>query len=1012
MKLPQIAINNYQFVSILVMLCVVVGLRSFLNMPRAEDPAMEVPFYSIVAVYPGVSPQDIEELIVDPVEDALNELEEIESISTRIGEGVANILVEAEFGVDIEDKNDEIVAKINAVTPELSDNLYSIEVNRFNPLDVIIMQLALVSETSSYRQLELAGEALEDRLNAVNGVRSVELHAFPAQQVRIALDFEKISTLRITLPQIVRTLAGNNANMPAGDLKIGAKSFTVKTSGGYKSLEDIRRTVVGAFDGHIIRLGQIADVRFDYEDERYIGRFNGRKAIFLSATQKEGVNLGQLTEAMTAAIDEFRQNMPTGMDLHYTFLQGLVVASRINGFFFNLLQGVLLVGVVVIIFLGGRAALIVMTAIPSSIIIAIWALDLSGFGLQQISIVGLVIALGLLVDNSIVVIENIRRYVREGHQLREAAYQATSEVGWAIVSATVTTVLAFFPLTQLGGGTGEYLQTMPLIVTFCLTASLLLALTYTPILAGKFLKDAPRQASRLGERLMQTVIQHHYRTLLTYALKKPFVILGIAALCFVGGIMLFPIVGVSFFPNADKALLLIDINTPDGTNINRTDEAAGFVEGILDTLPDVKNYTTNVGHGNPQIYYNRIPVNYRQTHAQILVNLYEWNPDRFYPLISTLRDQFDGYPGARITVSELKNGPPVTAPIEIRILGDHLDTLKTIAADIERMIDTLDGTINADNPLSIDKTDLRVHIRNDKAGLLGLAIPDIDMAVRVCVSGLTVSEVNFEDGYEYDMVVRMPFEERTTIDDLENVHITSVTGGQVPLTQAADIRFERSASRIGHYNLKREATVTADVLDGYNTMEMTNRLIRQLEAYPFSPGYTYDIGGEYESQQESFGDMGQILMVALIGIFAVLVLQFKSVSQPFVVFSAIPLAFTGSICALFLTGFSFSFFAFVGFTSLVGIVVNNSIILVDYTNQLMIKGLQLREAIHQACETRFTPIVLTTLTTIVGLLPLTLTNSNLWSPLGWTIIGGMVSSTVLTLVIVPILLRWFSPETR
>ena len=349
MKLPKIAVDNYQFVSILVLLGVTVGLRSFLNMPRAEDPAMEIPIYSIVAVYPGVSPQDIEELIVDPVEDALNELEDIKNISTRIGEGVANILVEAEFGIDIEDKNDEIVTEINAVTPELPDDLYSIEVNRFNPLDVIIMQLALVSETSSYRQLELVGETLEDRLNAVNGVRSVELHAFPEQQVRIALDFEKISTLRIALPQIVRILAGNNANLPAGDLKVGTKSFTVKTSGGYKSLEDIRRTVVGAFDGHIIRLGQIADVRFDYEDERYIGRFNGRKAIFLSATQKEGVNIGQLTDGMNAVIDEFRQDMPPGMDLHYTFLQGPVVASRINGFFFNLLQGVLMVGVVIII---------------------------------------------------------------------------------------------------------------------------------------------------------------------------------------------------------------------------------------------------------------------------------------------------------------------------------------------------------------------------------------------------------------------------------------------------------------------------------------------------------------------------------------------------------------------------------------------------------------------------------------------------------------------------------------
>jgi len=574
------------------------------------------------------------------------------------------------------------------------------------------------------------------------------------------------------------------------------------------------------------------------------------------------------------------------------------------------------------------------------------------------------------------------------------------------VSATATTVLAFFPMTQLGGGTGEYLQTLPLIVIFSLIASLFLALTFTPLLARTFLKVPVRQP-RMATWL-QTFRQNMYRPILTTSLKRPLVIISVATVCFVGSLALFPLVGVSFFPTADKPLLLIDIETPEGANIDHTENVAHFVERLLDTTDLVASYTTNIGHGNPQIYYNRMPKNFIKTHAQILVNLKKWEPHSFYATINQLRSEFQNYPGADITVSELKNGPPQEAPIEIKILGGNLDTLKMVARDIATLISETEGTQNVDNPLAIDKTDLRVNINRQKTGLLGLAVADIDLTVRAGMNGHAVTRASFYDGEKYDLVVRLPMKDRTYIENLDHIHITSQMGAHIPLRQVADIHFETSPSRVGHFNLKREATVTADVQEGLNTAEVTQQIIDQLKVYDFPNHYTFYVGGEYETQQDSFGSMGQILIVALLGIFAVLVLQFKSYKQPFVVFSAIPLAFTGSIVMLFITGFSFSFFAFVGFTSLVGIVINNAIILVDYTNQRMTQGDALVQAIQDACETRFMPIVLTTLTTIVGLLPLTLTGSNLWAPLGWTIIGGMISSTVLTLVVVPILLQWFT----
>ncbi|MCB0853892.1 MAG: efflux RND transporter permease subunit, partial [Bacteroidetes bacterium] len=441
-------------------------------------------------------------------------------------------------------------------------------------------------------------------------------------------------------------------------------------------------------------------------------------------------------------------------------------------------------------------------------------------------------------------------------------------------------------------------------------------------------------------------------------------------------------------------------------------EAAEYVESVLDTIDFVTDYTMNVGHGNPQIYYNVRPKQFSPNFAQVLVSLESWDPDRFYPLVYHLREEFANYPGAKIKVQELKNGPPFEAPVAIKIMGDDLDTLKTLAVQLEDIISNTPGTINVDNPLSVSKTNLKTRINRDKAAMVGVQLADIDVAVRTAFTGNSIGMMNMPDGDQYPMIARMNQGENARISDFQRISVASVTGAQVPLGQIAQLEFEAGAISIDHYDLERTVTVKADVLETYNVTQVTQEIIASLDQIELPRGYDFYIAGEYETQQESFGDLGQMLVVAILGIFAVLVLQFKSFKQPFVVLSAIPLAFSGSIVALFLSGYSFSFLAFVGFTSLVGIVVNTSIILVDYSNQLLAKGLPLREALQQASETRFKPIILTTLTTIFGLLPLTLSGSNLWSPLGWTIIGGMVSSTLLTLLIVSILYQWLTREKK
>jgi multidrug efflux pump subunit AcrB len=498
--------------------------------------------------------------------------------------------------------------------------------------------------------------------------------------------------------------------------------------------------------------------------------------------------------------------------------------------------------------------------------------------------------------------------------------------------------------------------------------------------------------------------ENRYRKTLNFGLNRPKLIVLIAVSVFISSLSLFPLVGVSFFPKAEKPQFIININTPDGSNLERTEKVAQYVDSLLINRSEIQHYAINIGHGNPRIYYNVIPRRNSSNHAQFFITLKERDLDSFSQLITELRSQLQNVPGAKIEVKEFEQGPPVEAPIAVRVLGDNLEILKRISLDVENMIISTNGTINIKNPLSTSKTDIHVKINRDKAGFLGIPLVDIDKTVRTAVAGLSISKFRDLEGKEYNMVLRLPFTGKIDYEDLDKIYVSSLSGAQIPLRQVANIQFKGSPMLINHYNLERNVTITSDVEGDLSVDQVTKKIIAQLDAYEWPKGYRYSMGGELESREESFGGMAKAVIVAIIGIFAVLY------TQPLIVFSAIPLAIIGSVIALLVTGNSFSFTAFIGLTSLVGIVVNNSIILVDYTNQLRREGKDIVSALKEAGETRFIPIILTTATTVGGLLPLTLGGGTLWAPMGWTIIGGLIVSTVLTLLVVPVLYKLFSKE--
>jgi multidrug efflux pump subunit AcrB len=1005
MQLPRLAIDNHQFTIVIIILLVMSGVVSFITMPRSEDPQVSPPGTTVIIVYPGATPEDVEELIVDPVEDAINELEDIKEITSSASDGLAIIAVEFAAGNDADEKYTEVVEKVNGARADLPQDIASIDAQKWSVNLVSILQIALVSDTAPYGQMERELDRLEKRIHKIPGVRTVAKWAFPEQQVRVSVDLEKMAEFRIPFDQVAGAIQSSNANIPGGRIDVGEKKFDIQTTGSYKTIDDIRNTVVRSVDGKLVRIRDIAGVDFGYEDISYAARFDGRRAVFLTVTQKLGTNIFRVMDRLNAEIDDFEKGLPAYIDMEIVFDQSRSVGSRLNGFFGNLLQGLFLVGLIVFLSVNVRSSIIVMLAIPISILIGIGFVDLTGYGLQQMSIAGLVIALGLLVDNAIVVTENVSRFMRMGCAPREAAIKGTSQIGWAVVSSTVTTVLAFVPIMMMRDVTGDFIRSMPATVVYTLLASLLVSLTLTPYLASRFIRvEYARRQGRVRTMLNHFVATRYRRTL-DYAISHPGRTIILALIVFATSLALFPLIGVSYFPKAEKAQFIINIDAPEGTNISATDRIAAEVEAVLTGYPEIAHYTTNIGHGNPRLYYNMFPKREASGHAQIYVELRDGDMDAVTRVVGDLRRRLSGYPGAKIEVREFEQGPPVEAPVAIRILGENLDVLKRIARDVEGMIAGAPGTINTVNPLGTSRTDLHVDVNRAKAGMLGLNLVDIDRTVRAAIAGHRIGGYRDPDGNEYDIVARLPVGNAARLADFDRIFITSAAGAPVQLKQVASIEFKAAPMAIDHFNLERSVMVTADVERGASVDKATRYVMSRLAGYHWPKGYKYYVAGEFESRSESFGGMSRAIVIAIIAILAVLVLQFRSFTQPLIVFAAIPLAIVGSILALLVTRNTFSFTAFIGITSLVGIVINNSIILVDYTNQLRRDGKDMVSALKEAGEARFVPIVLTTATTVAGLLPLTLSGGTMWAPMGWAIIGGLIVSTALTLIVVPVLFK-------
>jgi multidrug efflux pump subunit AcrB len=1011
MKISAYAVKNYQFTLVIFIMAIALGVTTLFSMPRSEDPVTNSPMFPVVVVYPGTSPSDMEELVVKPLEQKIYSLENIKKIKTTIKDGVAVLTVEYKYDSDVDEKYQELTREVNGMRNELPDEILSIDVNKITPSDVNIMQIALISENASRRTMKRHAERLQEELEKLTELKDVEIHGLPDEIVRVDLQLDRIAQMNIPLNAIIGTIQSEIANIPGGSLDAGTKSFNVKTSGNYASVEEIANTIVYSVNGKSIALSDIADVNLGFGEDKHITRLNGHRSLFVTAAQKDGFNIAVTKEHYKPVLDAFRKTLPSNIDMVQHFDQADNVGKRLSGLGFDFLIAILLVAITLLP-LGGRAALVVMISIPLSLAIGLVMLNFLGYNINQLSIVGLVVALGLLVDDSIVVVENIERWLREGHSRMEATLMATKQIGLSVVGCTVTLIIAFLPLVFLPEAAGEFIRSLPMAVICSVLASMVVSLTIIPFLSSRLLKQHEGHSDgNIFLRGLQKLISGSYSVLLDKSLKRPVITLVVALAVFIGSLQLFPVIGFSLFPASEKPQFLINVVSPLQTNLAETDRTTKYVEQELAKIPDVEYYAANVGKGNPQVYYNVLQENERTDFAQFFVQLKdETSADRKLEVTEQLRGIFRNYAGAKIEVKNFEQGPPIVAPVEVRLSGDNLDSLRALGKRVEHLLKNTKGTMYVDNPISNLKSDFRLVINKDKARMLGINTVDIDRTVRMAIAGLDMGTFSDDNNDEHAIILTTPKGERATLAVFDNLYINNQQGMPVLLKQIAKLELQSSPLFINHLNKIRTVSISAFVQKGFLVDDVINDVIAQMDKEKLPEGYDYVMGGEFESRKDSFGGFNTVIIITVFLFIAVLVLLFKTFKSTIIVLSVIPLGIVGAVIALWVTGNSLSFVAIIGLIALAGIEVKNSILLVDFTNQLREEGRSLDDAIREAGEVRFLPIVLTSLTAIGGLIPIAISTNPLISPLAIVLIGGLISSTLLSRIVTPIVYKLIPPK--
>ena len=1000
MHIAEVAIRKWQLTLVLFILLCALGFSAFQQVPRAVDPHFALPVVSIVALQPGADAAEIEQTITKPIEELAQGLEDVQNVASTSSDGNAVIRIEFDWSGDPDQYFNDAVREITAIRSRLPADLQSLTFEKLRTTNTSVLQIALLSDTASWYRMEKYARDISEALGRYNDVRQSDIYGLPQPEVSVAIDSGRLAALRVPASSVADAIRVGGADVPAGSVTSGARRFNVEAGGAFRDLDKIRNLPLRSNDGTILRVGDVAEVKYGAAEQRVKVSHNGQRAIWITANQKQGTDATKLRNLLVTELAAQQKLLPPDIRAVVQFDQSKDITKRLRELARDFGIALFLV-LFTLLPLGWRASIIVMISIPLSIASGLLAISTLGFNLSQLVVAGFILSLGLLVDDSIVVVENIARHLRMGKSRDQAAIDGTKEITMAVIGSTGVLVFAFLPLFFLPEGAGKFVQSFIGTIVATITASMVVSLTIVPFLASRILTRDEHEGGNALLRWLMGKIDRLYHPMLHWALDRPRRSVWGALALTCAAFALVPVLGFSLFPNADTSYFRVTVESEQGSSIAETGRIVAQVSAVLKTEPAIRIRAENVGAYNPPVFYNVFQRGENPTHGEVLAIMDEWEGDKARAMISRLRVKLDDIPGARIKIVLFQNGAPINAPVEFRVYGPDQNELRTIAGKMEQALRDTPGARDVNNPVAFDRVDLDVRVDDAKAALLDIPAGAPRRAIRLALTGERAGTFRDVEGDSYPVVVRLPLAETQPISALESVYVSNRSGQAVQLAEITSPTLESTPSAIYRYNLQRNVSITAQITDGAVISKVNLDGQAKMDAIPLKPGYSIEVGGEAEKINDTFAGFGPIVMIAMFSIFAILVAEFGRFKEALVVAGVIPLGTFGGLLALLFTGNNLSFLAVIGFIALVGIEIKNSILLVDFTSQLRERGMGLREAIERAGEVRFLPVLLTSITAIGGLMPLALFGGSLYGPLAIVLIGGLISSTVLSRIVTP-----------
>jgi HAE1 family hydrophobic/amphiphilic exporter-1 len=1023
MKIVEFSLKKRVTVSMVAVVIVIFGLISFNRLGLDMLPDMEAPYISVITNYSGVSSEDIEQSITRPLEQWVSTVTGVKEIKSISQEGMSILMVEFESDINLDFAAQDVRDKIGlfeAFLPEGADNPLVV---KFNFADMPIMLYGITGGKRDLKELkDYIDTEVATRLERLDGVASAIVFSPEETEILVNVDKGKLEARGISIRQVENAITASNINLPSGYLDERHHEYLIRTIGEFENIQEIKAVVVGTGkQGEPIFIRDIADVKETSREIRSRVRINGTSGVMMVITKSSGANTVIVARSVKDMLEKIKPTMDSDLKfsiaLDFSRIIEIMAARSSN----NILTGGILAMLLILFFLRNiRPTLAIGIAIPLSVITTFIALDLVGYTLNLITMGGLALGVGMLVDNAVVVIESIYRHLEEGKTPYDAANIGTSEVGTAVTASTLTTIAVFFPMMFASGMAGTFSRGLAVAVSFALLSSLFVALTIIPMLASWFFKTKEKHkltlASLGAEKFMR--LQVFYRQMLERALKRRKQVLTGVIIIFIFSIVLAFFIGAEFLPETDNALLFLKLKMPVGTNLTETDRVIKYVEeqslkdkNVLSTVITVgvneENSQDSASGFNPSGSNEATMWAYLTTSSQRSVSdkeiLENWR--RYFPTLQRGKIQYvDVASGSMM-------GQGASSPIEINIFGRELNRLGDIAQRIKAAILDIRGIRDVEISLDESKPEIRMRIKKEEASKLGLTPYDISRQVQTFTIGTVVSRIML-GGEERDIRVRLEEKDRNNVEALEKLPIVTPIGERVYLSQVVEFKRSFGAVRIDRENQVRKVSVTANYVDrdlGGIVEEILQKTATITDNLP--EGYFTQMGGSYQDMIEAFQTMAFALLLAIVLVYAVMASQFESLKYPFIIMFTIPLAIIGVVILLAITGKNISLPAIMGFIMLSGIVVNNGIVMVDYINQLIDRGTDQLEAIIEGAVVRLRPILITALSTVFGMLPMAVAaseGSEMRSPMAIALIGGLLASTILTLFVIPILYSIFS----